>query len=205
MAAERDDVRRVGIGSGIFVRIPATAPDGPGLPPAPPPPASRRVPRAALLGGGALAAGALLRLGTNPHGLLAAGLLATLAALAAVDVRARVLPNRIIGPALLAVLAWQLAFFGDRWSEWLLAGLGAGALFLLPSLVRPGAIGMGDVKLAVLLGVALGADVVSALTIGCLSAVPAALYLLARRGGARGASIPYGPFLALGAAAVLLA
>jgi prepilin signal peptidase PulO-like enzyme (type II secretory pathway) len=62
--------------------------------------------------------------------------------------------------------------------------------------------GMGDVKLGVLLGVALGQDVVAALLIGMLSAVPAALFVMSR---GRAAALPYGPFLALGAAVVLLA
>jgi leader peptidase (prepilin peptidase)/N-methyltransferase len=62
---------------------------------------------------------------------------------------------------------------------------------------------MGDVKLAVLLGVALGAGVTTALVLGFLAAAPAALVVLARRG--RRATLPYGPFLALGAAVVLLA
>ena len=205
--AEHDEVRRVDVGAGIYVRVPAA--EGPTAATAAPPPSeapSRRVPAAALAGGATLAAVALVRLGAGPQGLLAAGLLAVLSALAAVDLRARVLPNRIVGPALAATLAWQLAFFPERWAEWLLAGLGAGAFLLLPSLLRPGAVGMGDVKLGVLLGIALGADVASALTIGLVSAMPVALFLLHRGGAAaKGTTMPYGPFLAFGAAVVLLA
>src|SRR5439155_20870548 len=132
----------------------------------------------------------------------AAAVLPVLAALAAIDIRARVLPNRIVGPAIAAVLVWQLAFFPARWEEWLLAGLGAGAFLLLPGLLRPGAVGMGDVKLAVLPGVALGGAVMAALLLALLFSVPAAIIVLARRG--RQATMPYGPFLALGAAVVLL-
>jgi leader peptidase (prepilin peptidase)/N-methyltransferase len=130
-------------------------------------------------------------------------MLVVLAALAAVDLRARVLPNRIVAPAIAAALAWQLAFFPGRWYEWLLAGLGAGVFLLVPGLLQPGAVGLGDVKLAVLLGIALGAAVVSALMLAFLLAAPVALAVLARRG--RNATLPYGPFLALGAAIVLLA
>jgi leader peptidase (prepilin peptidase) / N-methyltransferase len=65
--------------------------------------------------------------------------------------------------------------------------------------------GMGDVKLGFLLGAALGRDVITALALGSLAALPVALYVFARRGrGAREATLPYGPFLALGAAVVLL-
>jgi leader peptidase (prepilin peptidase) / N-methyltransferase len=197
MALDGREVRRVDIGDGIYVGVPA----GGAVAAAP----SRRVPAVALAVGLGLAAAAVARSGLTAEGLLAAGLLPVLAALAAVDLRARVLPNRLIGPALLAVLAWQVAFFPDRVVECLLAGAGAGAFLLLPSLIKPGAMGMGDVKLAALLGLALGAQVVAALTIGFVAVMPVALALLAIRGAeGRRATLPFGPFLALGAAAVLL-
>lgn len=189
MTAEDDAVRRVDVaGAGIYVRVPAP---------------SRRVPAAALAAGGAAGGLALLRHGTGPHGIMAAALLVVLTALAAVDVRARVVPNRIVGPAIVGALAWQLAFFPGRWPEWILAGLGAATFMLLPSLVRPGAVGMGDVKLAALLGVALGRDVTTALLLGFIAGGVVAAVQVAR--GARGGAMPYAPFLALGAAAVLLA
>jgi leader peptidase (prepilin peptidase)/N-methyltransferase len=188
------DVRRVKVGGGIYVSVPARDPS------------SRRVPAVALLVGAALSGIALARLGLTPEGVLSAGLLPVLVALAAVDIRARVLPNRIIGPAMLAVLAWQLAFFADRVPGCLLAAAGAGLFLLLPALLQPGAVGMGDVKLAALLGLALGGDVVGALLIGFLAVAPVAAALLLFGGpAARRAAIPFGPFLALGAGVALLA
>lgn len=205
MSAEPDDIRRFDVGDGIYVRVPALAGAAAGVPAAAPEDlaARRRVPPAALAAGAGLAALALARIGITPRGVLAAAMLAVLAALAAVDLRARVLPNRIVGPAICGALCWQLAFFPGRWEEWLLAGLGAGAFLMLPGLLAPGAVGMGDVKLAVLLGIALGAGVTTALVLAFLAAAPAALIVLARCG--RHATMPYGPFLALGAAVVLLA
>lgn len=199
MPHEPFEIRRADVGAGVFVPVPAGA--------APARASVRRdVPPLALVAGAGLTVLAILRLGTGPHALLAAWVLPVLAALAAVDARSRVLPNRIVLPALVAALAWQLAFFPGHWAEWLGAGLGAGLALLAPSLIRPGAIGMGDVKLVVLLGVALGGDVVAALTLGLLAAVPAALFILLRRGAAaRHSSFAYGPFLAFGAAVVLLA
>jgi leader peptidase (prepilin peptidase)/N-methyltransferase len=189
MATDEDAVQRVEMaGAGIYVRVPAP---------------SRHVPARALAVGGAAGALALLRHGTGPHGILAAALLVVLAALAAVDLRARVVPNRIVGPAIAATLAWQLAFFPGRWMEWVLAGLGGAAFMLLPSLVRPGAVGMGDVKLAALLGLALGRDVIGALLICFIAGGVVAAVQLGR--GRRGAAMPYAPFLALGASVVLLA
>jgi leader peptidase (prepilin peptidase) / N-methyltransferase len=195
MALDGRVVRRVG--DGIYVAVPA---DGVGDQP------SRRVPALALAVGAALSVVALARLGLTAEGFLAAGLLPVLVALAAVDVRARVLPNRIVGPAMVAVLAWQLVFAPGDIPGHLLAALGAGAFLLLPSLIKPGAMGMGDVKLAGLLGLALGSQVVSALTIGCLAIAPAAAWVLIAGGTeARRTSLPFGPFLGLGAAVVLLA
>jgi len=213
MAAEPDGIQRVGVGGGsIYVRVPPREDDpqpetGADVSrPEPGAAASRRVPPLALGVGCLLAGAALLRLGVSPHGVLAAGLLVILTAAAAIDARAHVLPNRLLGPAIAGVLVWQIAFFPEHSAQWLVAALGAGAFMLLPSLVRPGAVGMGDVKLAVLLGLALGAHVVTALTIGFLSAAPVALILLARGGAARRrTAMPYGPFLAFGAAVVLLA
>jgi leader peptidase (prepilin peptidase) / N-methyltransferase len=194
MAPERREVRRVDVGDGIFVAVPAGGP-GPSV----------RVPALALAIGAALSAAALARSGVTPEGLLSAGLLPVLAVLAAIDLRTRVLPNRIIGPTLLVVLAWQLVFFTDRVPECLLAAVGAGAFLLLPSLVQPGAVGMGDVKLAALLGLAFGADVVAALLIGFVAAAPVAGAILLLGGAdARRAALPFGPFLALGAGVVLL-
>jgi leader peptidase (prepilin peptidase)/N-methyltransferase len=188
----RADVRRIDVGDGIYVAMP--------------PAKSRKVPPMALVLGSGLAVAALIRLGVTADGVLAAGLLVVLAALAGVDVSARVLPNRIIGPAMLAVLAWHLAFAPDGVPESLVAAAGAGAFLLVPGLLQPGALGMGDVKLGVLLGLALGAQVVTALMIGFLAVAPVAVGILVRKGSsARRSAIPFGPFLGLGAAVVLLA
>jgi leader peptidase (prepilin peptidase)/N-methyltransferase len=222
MALEPDDLRRVDLGDGICVHVPSARLEQ--LEPAPPPaptapsgeaderdtapaasPAWTVKPVAFGLGAG-LALIALLRLGVTPHGVLAAGVLAVLAVLSTIDLRWRVLPNRIVLPATAAVLAWQVAFFPDRSAEWVLAALGGAALLLLPSLMQRGTIGMGDVKLAALLGATLGAGVLSALMLGFLALVPVALVVLLRRGAAaRRATLPLGPFLALGTAIVLLA
>jgi leader peptidase (prepilin peptidase)/N-methyltransferase len=198
MAPEPGAVRRVDVGASIYVTV---VPDA-----NPTESRSRRLPAIAFVFGAGLSVAALARLGATAEGLLAAGLLPVLVALAAIDIKARVLPNRIIGPAMVAVLAWQIAFARGDMPAHLLAALGAGAFLLLPSLLKPGAMGMGDVKLAALLGLALGGEVVSALTIGCLAVVPGALGVLMLGGsGLRHSSLPFGPFLGLGAAVVLLA
>jgi leader peptidase (prepilin peptidase) / N-methyltransferase len=168
------------------------------------PPKRWRVRPAGLALGGLLAFAALLRVGVAPDGLLAAGVLGVLGVLAVVDLEFRLLPNRILFPALAGVIAWQAAFFPERLLEAVLAAVGAATFLLLPSLFRRGAMGMGDVKLAALLGAVLGAPVAIALAVGSLAAWPVALVLVIRGASVRGATIPFGPFLAFGAAVVLL-
>jgi leader peptidase (prepilin peptidase)/N-methyltransferase len=144
---------------------------------------------------------AALRFGGQ--GLVAAFTSAVLVALAAIDIEQRILPNRILLPALAVILVLQLAFFPDRALEWLLAGPAAAAFLALPLLVRRDAMGLGDIKLAVLLGVATGWAVFGAIVLGCLAMVPAALWLLRRDGSIRNATLPFGPFLALGTLVIL--
>jgi leader peptidase (prepilin peptidase)/N-methyltransferase len=205
MSVDQPDIRRIDVGDGIYVRAAESAAPPDGIDHQCAPARAWTIGPVTVAAAAGLAALVLVRLGAGAHGLLAAGLLAVLTVLASIDLQARVLPNRIVFPATAAVLAWQLAFFPEHAVEWLLAALGAGVFMLLPALIRPGAMGMGDVKLAMLLGAALGRDVLSALTIGCLAVVPVALWLLVRRRGVRTATVPLGPFLALGAAVVLLA
>ena len=83
--------------------------------------------------------------------------------------------------------------------------MAAGGFLLLPSLVRRGAIGMGDVKLAALLGAALGSSAAAALGIGLAAAGGVALFVLAtQKRASLGRELPLGPFLAAGAIAALL-
>jgi leader peptidase (prepilin peptidase)/N-methyltransferase len=85
-----------------------------------------------------------------------------------------------------------------------LAGLGAFAFLLVAALAYPAGMGMGDVKLALLMGAMLGRTVPVALMLGMFAALVPGLVLLARHGKeARRMGIPFGPFLALGAVIAL--
>jgi leader peptidase (prepilin peptidase) / N-methyltransferase len=207
MSADPFDIRRIELDADTSVWVPVERPAETEAPePSAEPRQIARVRPAAAVAAAGAAGVALLRLGPTREGLLAACTLAVLTILAAIDLEVRLLPNRIVFPAILGAIAWQATFFPERLVECLVAGLGAGLVFLLPSLVRPGAVGMGDVKLAAFLGVVLGAGVVGALITGSLLAAPVALALLLVNGtGARGAALPFGPFLALGAGVALLA
>jgi Flp pilus assembly protein protease CpaA len=137
--------------------------------------------------------------------LLLLFVLAVLLRLAWHDVRERIIPNRIVLPAWIVVLCSQILLHPEHWQEWLIASGVAFAAFLLPALVYPPALGMGDVKLAGLLGAVLGYGVLNGILVGMVFAgVYSATILLRRGSAARRATVPYGAFLAAGAAAVLL-
>jgi leader peptidase (prepilin peptidase) / N-methyltransferase len=131
-----------------------------------------------------------------------AGVVAVLVLLSVIDVRRRIVPDRIVLPAAALVLAARTLAHPSP--VWFLAGL-ATAVFLLVLGAR-GGIGMGDVKLGLLLGFAAGRGVLLALPLAFLVAAIPALVLFGRHGrGARGMAIPLVPFLALGESVVLLA
>jgi leader peptidase (prepilin peptidase)/N-methyltransferase len=146
-----------------------------------------------------LAIASLSHFGLGARGVISVGFVCSLCVLAAIDLEWRVIPNRIVLPSAGIILAAQIAFFGGHALEWIACGLGAALVLLLPTLLKAEAIGMGDVKLGLLLGAGLGVDVAKALLLGSLAAVPVALWILATRGlAARSETIPLGPFLALG-------
>ena len=154
---------------------------------------------------GCFALAALLHVGIGARGFLVAGVVAILVELAAIDLERRILPNRIVLPTLLVVLALQLALDPSFYLETLVSAVGAGLFLLLPALIRRGSVGMGDVKLAALLGAALGSLVVTALALGFTAAGVYAMVLVATRGrGVLRQEIPLGPFLASGAIAAVL-
>jgi leader peptidase (prepilin peptidase)/N-methyltransferase len=138
--------------------------------------------------------------------LIAAFAGAVLVVLSAIDLERGIIPNRIVLPAAGVVLLAQIALFPDRAAEWILAGILAALVLMVPQLVKRGWMGMGDVKLALLLGATLGWGVIAAVFLSFLCAFPVALTLLIRHGsGARKMTIPFGPFLSLGALIVLFA
>jgi leader peptidase (prepilin peptidase)/N-methyltransferase len=148
----------------------------------------------------ALVGASAVRFGVGVEAIVAAYLSCVLVVLAAIDLERRVLPNRIVLPSTIVVVTARIALEPGRAGEWVLAGLGAFAFLLVIALIYPGGMGMGDVKLAALLGVGLGAAVVPAFVIGMTAAAVFAIALLVRDGAAaRKATIAYGPFLAFGA------
>jgi prepilin signal peptidase PulO-like enzyme (type II secretory pathway) len=152
-----------------------------------------------------VAAAVLLRYGPTGRGAVAVSLAALLVVLSAIDLERRVLPNAIVLPAIAIALPVQALLSPGRLLEWTLAGFGAALLLLLPLLAGRAGVGMGDVKLAFLLGLVLGEGVMLAIVIASLAVLPVALALLARHGtAALRVGVPFGPFLSLGAVVALL-
>jgi leader peptidase (prepilin peptidase) / N-methyltransferase len=123
--------------------------------------------------------------------LTSAALVAVLVPAAAIDLRRRIIPNRLVAAGAAAGLALLALADSAALPAHLAATLGAGGFFLAAALLRPGELGMGDVKLAAVLGLYLGGAVVVALLVALVAAT--AVGLAGRR-----STLPLGPFLALG-------
>ena len=151
-----------------------------------------------------LVAGCALEFGWSWDFLIASAFCAVLVTVSATDLERRIIPNRIVVPASIVLLVAQTIVHPSV--EWILAAVGASGFFLIAALAYPGGMGMGDVKLAFLLGAVLGRSVVVALFAGMIFALVPSVVLLLRHGGtARKMAIPFGPFLALGGVLALFA
>jgi leader peptidase (prepilin peptidase)/N-methyltransferase len=166
----------------------------------------RRSPRLPFVAAGtALLGGACgLAFGLTLEAAAATVLCWLLVVLTRTDLEHRLLPDRVVLPG--AVLVLALRTIDDPSIEWIVAGLVAALLLFVVVLVYPQGLGMGDVKLAALLGAGLGYLVGVAMFVGFFLAFVPALALLVRHGReARKLAIPLGPFLALGAVITLFA
>jgi leader peptidase (prepilin peptidase)/N-methyltransferase len=153
---------------------------------------------------GLLWAGCVLAFGLTPDAVVAAFFCAVLVAISAIDLEHRIIPNRIVVPAAAVVLAAQTALHPSP--EWALAAFGAAFFLFVTAVIYPAGMGMGDVKLALLLGAMLGRTVPVALMLGMVAALVPSVVLFARHGSkARKMGIPFGPFLALGSVVALFA
>lgn len=151
-----------------------------------------------------LATACAVDFGLSLHALAGAIFCGALVAISATDIERRIVPNRVVLPAAAVVLALMLAWRPSI--EWPIAGFGAALFLFIAALAYPRGMGMGDVKLALLLGVAVGRAVPVALMVGMVSALVPSIVLFARHGAAaRKMGIPFAPFLALGGVVALFA
>ena len=151
-----------------------------------------------------LLVGCVLAFGLTLEAAAAAVGCAALVVATATDLERRIVPNRVVLPAFVAVLT--LNTIAHPSPEWALGAAGAAGFLLLAALAYPGGMGMGDVKLALLIGALLGRTTPVGLMLGLLLALVPSAVLLARHGArARRLAIPFAPFLAAGAIVALFA
>ena len=134
-------------------------------------------------------------------------LVATLVPIALIDFDRRIIPNRITLPAAVAAIGIGLALKPAGVPEQLLSGAAAGGFPSVFVLAYPRGMGMGDVKLAAVLGLFLGREVAVAILAGVLAGALVGGVIMARVGvhAGRKTAVPFGPFLALGGIIALLA
>jgi leader peptidase (prepilin peptidase) / N-methyltransferase len=138
--------------------------------------------------------------------VLDASLVALLGVVTLSDLRTRMVPDVALVISLAVAVPLSALTDPDVMPERLLAGLAAGGLLLAAALIRPDGMGLGDVKLAGVLGFYLGARIAEAMVVAFAAGSLAGLVLLARHGwAARTRTIPFAPFLAIGVLAALLA
>lgn len=140
------------------------------------------------------------------HLALVCAYIAVLILCAATDALAFRVPNSVTYPAIVGALAAGALMPGADFWEVVAGGALAGGVLLAPALLTGGlGMGMGDVKLATFVGLALGFSLVApALLLMALGGGAAAAFLLLSGRRRRGDPIPYAPFISAGALAVLL-
>ena len=133
-------------------------------------------------------------------------LVVVLVPVALIDLDHRIIPNRITGPAALVAVAIGLITRPAGVPEQLIAGAAAGGFLLVFALAYPRGMGMGDVKLAGVLGLFLGRSVGVAILVALLAGSLVGVAVMARLGVEKGrkTKVPFGPFLALGGMVALL-
>jgi leader peptidase (prepilin peptidase)/N-methyltransferase len=156
------------------------------------------------LASGALAAAAIAGFGPTWEGLGAAVLGVALVPVVAIDLEHQLIPDLIVLPAAAAGLAVAILADPRAWWVSLASALGAAGFLFLLWLLYPAGMGLGDVKLALLLGAVLGASVIPALLLAFAAGAALGVALLVRFGSrARKMAVPFGPFLAGGALVAL--
>jgi leader peptidase (prepilin peptidase) / N-methyltransferase len=155
----------------------------------------------------ALCVGAVLTHSSVAGVALAVVLILLVVPAALIDLEYRIIPNRLTGSG--AVLALVIGTSLDPSGEpgRLIAGACAGGLLLLAAIAYPGGMGMGDVKLAAVMGLFLGRAVAPAIMIALIAGVLVGGAVIAKKGAQAGrkTAVPFGPFLALGALVAVFA
>jgi leader peptidase (prepilin peptidase)/N-methyltransferase len=138
--------------------------------------------------------------GTDPAAWLGLALVLLLVPVTLIDLDHRIIPNRLLLIGAVVALALLGALQPGDLPEHVIAAAGAGGFFLLAVLAYPKGMGMGDVKLAAVLGLYLGRAVAPAVFVALVAGTVVGALIIARKGAREGrkTAIPFGPYLALG-------
>ena len=159
------------------------------------------------LGTGVLCALVVVAKGPDEDALLGLVLVLLLVPVTLIDLEYRIIPNTlmIIGAVIAPTIV--LLTVPDDILEYLIASVAAGAFFFVFAFAYPRGMGMGDVKLAAVLGLFLGRAVGPAIFIALVTGTLVGALVIARKGVQEGrkTAFPFGPFLALGGVVALFA
>ena len=124
-----------------------------------------------------------------------------------IDLDFRIIPNKLMIAGTVVALAILALTSPDEIPEHLIAAVAAGGFLLVAAIAYPSGMGMGDVKLAFVMGLFLGREVGVAMLCALVAGSVVGIAVMARKGTAEGrkTAIPFGPFLAFGGIVGLLA
>jgi leader peptidase (prepilin peptidase)/N-methyltransferase len=154
---------------------------------------------------GLLCAGVVLHYGADSDVWLPLVFVLLLVPITLIDLDHHIIPNSLTLIGAVAALALTAAFHSGSLVENLIAGVAAGGFFLLAAIVYPAGMGMGDVKLAAVMGFVLGRAVVPAIFAALIFGTIIGAGVMARYGVKEGRKkgIPFGPWLAAGSVVAL--
>ena len=149
---------------------------------------------------GLLCAACVLEFGADSDVWLPIAFVLLLVPITLIDLDFHIIPNVLSGLGAIVGFALLVAFQSDEIVEHVIAMLGAGGFFLVAAIVYPAGMGMGDVKLAGVMGIYLGREVVPAIFTALIAGTVVGAVVIARLGAKEGRKkgIPFGPWLALG-------
>jgi leader peptidase (prepilin peptidase)/N-methyltransferase len=144
--------------------------------------------------------------GPDEDALLGIALVLVLVPITLIDLDHRLIPNVLTATGAVLALAILALTDLDSLPEHLIAAAAAGGFLLVAVLVYPAGMGMGDVKLAGMLGLFLGRAVAPAMFTALIAGSLVGAAIIARKGAKEGrkTAIPFGPYLALGGLVGLL-
>jgi leader peptidase (prepilin peptidase)/N-methyltransferase len=149
---------------------------------------------------GLLCAAVVLRFGADPDAWLGLALVLLLVPITLIDLDFQIIPNKLTGLGAAVAIALVLATRSDELAAHLIAGVAAGGFLLVAALIYPSGMGMGDVKLAGVLGLFLGRAVGPAMLVALATGSLVGMGIIAVKGAKEGRKtrIPFGPWLAFG-------